>query len=158
MDDKELGVEWPDHLVGLSLGKAYPKLRVKVMLSRNLAQTFWTFKIRSLVIVLPSAMNSQDCLGTSFQLQQPLEWAVGCVRSDEEWAHDLHGVPMVSHGPCGEHGRDLVGKRLAAWTCERPFNGMVRRDFRHCPRGCDLTNPSQQVPCPTGNRFSGMGS
>ena len=133
MDDKELGVQWPDHLVGLSLGKTYPELWPKAMLSRNLAQAFWTFKIRSGIIALSSAMNSQDCLGTSFQMQQPIERAVGCVRSDEEWTHNLQGVPLVSHGPCGEHGRDLVGKRLAAWTCERPFNGVIRRKLRRCP-------------------------
>ena len=110
-----------------------PETGAKVMLTRNLAQTFWTFKIRSLVIALPSAMNSQDCLGTSFQMQQPIEEAVGRLRPDEEWAHDLHGAPLISNGPCGEHGRDLVRKRLATRTCKCPFNGMVRREFRGCP-------------------------
>ena len=75
-------MQWPDHFVGLSLGKAYPELWAKAMLYRNLAQAFWTFKIRSLVIALSSAVNPQNRLFTSIQLEQPLEWAVGRVRSD----------------------------------------------------------------------------
>ena len=87
-------MQWPDHFVGLSLGKAYPELGAKVMLTRNLAQTFWTFKIRSLVIALSSAMNPQDAC--SIKLEQPLE-AVGRL-SPTKNGLDLQGVPLVSNG------------------------------------------------------------
>ena len=150
-------MQWPDHFVWLTLWEGLPELWPKAMLERNLAQAFWTFKISSGIIALSSAMNPQDRLVNSIKLEQPLEWTVGRLRSYEEWTHNLQGVPLVSNGPCGEHGRDLVGKWLAVWTCERPFNGVIRWKLRRCPRGRDLTNPSQQVHCPTGTRFCGMG-
>ena len=126
-------MQWPDHFVWLTFGKAYPELWLKAMLERNLAQAFWTFKISSGIIALSSAVNPQNRLFTSIHLEQPLEWAVGRLRPYEEWTHNLQGVPLVSHGPCGEHRRDLVGKWCAARPRECPFNGMVRREFRGCP-------------------------